>query len=60
MFTADSRTERFLDCIGVKWRYTNDMTFGRLAVDWEAKNIGRSQVKIDKAVAEFFGAIFVG
>lgn len=53
MFTTDSRTEKFLDWLGVKWRYTNDMAFRFIASDWETKNLGRSQLKVDKAVSEY-------
>ena len=53
MFTTDSRSERFLDSVGVKWRYVNDMTFGALAADWQARNMGRSQVKIAGAIQEY-------
>lgn len=53
MFTTDSRTEKFLDWMGVKWRYTNDLTFGALAPSWEATNLGRSQVKVEKAIQEY-------
>ena len=53
MFTLDSRTEKFLDSIGVKWRYSNDMAFEQMAEKWDVKNLGRSQVRVDGAVAEY-------
>jgi len=56
MFTTDSRTERFLDSVGVKWTYTNDMTFDRLRGDWNTVNLGRSQAVIDSAV-DLYGTL---
>lgn len=53
MFTKDSRAERFLDTLGVKWRYTNDMTLGRLVPGWATHNLGRSEAKVKTAVAEY-------
>jgi hypothetical protein len=53
MFTADSRTENFLTAIGVKFVYTNDMTFGRLEPAWQQHNSGRSQVKVESAIEEY-------
>lgn len=53
MFTTDSRTEKFLDWLGVKWTYTNDMTFGAMEDSWASENLGRSQVKIEAAVQEY-------
>lgn len=53
MFTTDSRTERFLDSLGVKWRYSNALTFDQLAEKWDAINLGRSQVRIDGAIEEY-------
>lgn len=53
MFTTDSRTERFLDSLGTKWSYTNEMTFGKLTPGWDKLNLGRSQVKVDGAVQEY-------
>lgn len=53
MFTIDSRTEKFLESLGVKWRYTNDMTFGDLNDTWDTENLGRSQVKVQGAVQEY-------
>lgn len=53
MFTTDSRTEKFLDSIGVKWKYTNEMRFGSMNPNWDSINIGRSQVQIKSAVQEY-------
>ena len=53
MFTTDSRTEKFLDSIGVKWKYSNAISFSSLAPAWDTTNLGRSQVKIDGAVEEY-------
>ena len=53
MFTTDSRTERFLDSLGVKWTYTNDLHFSQLAPGWAEKNLGRSEIRIDAAIREY-------
>lgn len=53
MFTTDSRTEKFLDWIGVKWHYTNEMSFDRLSPKWDTQNLGRSQVRVQAAVQEY-------
>jgi len=53
MFTADSRTEKFLDTMGVKWKYTNDMTLKKLEHKWCMKNLGRSHAKIQGAIQEY-------
>lgn len=53
MFTSDSRAEKFLDSVGVKWRYVNDIAFSQLCDDWAASNLGRSQIRIDKAIDEY-------
>jgi len=53
MFTTDSRTERFLDSLGVVWKYTNEMTFGALTREWEKNNIGRSQNTIESAIRDY-------
>lgn len=53
MFTTDSRTEKFLDWIGVKWHYTNEMSFDRLSPNWDSQNLGRSQVRVQAAVQEY-------
>jgi hypothetical protein len=50
MFTADSRTEKFLEGIGVQYNYTNEMSFSKLDPKWTMQNLGRSQVKIDGAI----------
>jgi len=53
MFTTDSRTERFLDLLGVRWEYVDTMTFALLKPQWEAENLGRDQVRIDAAVCSY-------
>jgi hypothetical protein len=53
MFTTDSRAERFLDSIGVKWKYSNEISFSSLSSNWTTENLGRSQVRIEKAVQEY-------
>lgn len=53
MFTTDSRAENFIDSVGGKFRYTNDMKFSLLTPDWRDANLGRSQVRIDGAVLEY-------
>ncbi len=53
MFTTDSRTEKFLDSIGVKWKYLNDISFANMSPDWELENLGRSQARVEKAVNEY-------
>jgi hypothetical protein len=53
MFTTDSRTEKFLDSLGVKWRYTNDMSFDQMADGWDSQNLGRSQIKVQGAITEY-------
>ena len=53
MFTTDSRTEKFLHSIGVKWRYSNSLAFAALTPTWDTTNLGRSQVQIDGAIQEY-------
>ena len=47
MFTTDSRAEKFLDWLGVKWKYTNNLSFDLLEGGWDQENLGRSQIKVD-------------
>lgn len=53
MFTTDSRTEKFLDVIGAKWQYVNDVSYSMLASNWAQENLGRSQARVEKAVEEY-------
>jgi len=60
MFTTDSRTEKFLDTFGVKWEYSNDITFAMLSQSWDAENLGRSQVKVPGAIEEYGKLMVMG
>lgn len=53
MFTTDSRAEKFLDNIGVKYDYSNDVEFCDLAGGWKQTNLGRSQARIAGAIEEY-------
>lgn len=53
MFVPDSRTERFLDRLGLKWRYTDEMTFQQLNRSWETENLGRASARVEEAVKEY-------
>lgn len=53
MFTTDERTENLLRGLGAKYKYTNGIKFSQLEPGWDQKNIGRSKVKIDSAVAQY-------
>jgi hypothetical protein len=55
MHTSDSRAERFLDSVGAKYSYENDLPFPMLATGWDSKNLGRSQVRVEKAILEYKG-----
>ena len=56
LFTRDSRSEKFLQSVGVGYRYSKTMTFEQLEPKWDAYNLGRSQVVVEKAV-ETFGTL---
>jgi hypothetical protein len=56
VFTTDSRTEKFLDSIGVKWHYSNAIAFGELSPIWDTTNLGRSQVQVAGAI-DAYGAL---
>lgn len=53
MFTTDSRTENYLNQMGVKWKYTNAIRFSNLAAGWDTKNIARPVVVREDAVEEY-------
>jgi hypothetical protein len=53
MFTPDSRTENYLNQMGVKWKYTNAIRFNNLVAGWDTKNIARPVVVRDDAVEEY-------
>lgn len=53
MFATDSRTESFLTWMGVKWEYTNNVSFSQLEESWDSHNSGRSQVKVEGAIREY-------
>lgn len=53
MFTTDSRTEKFLDLVGAKWVYLNDISYSHLCPQWALQNLGRSQARVEKAVEEY-------
>lgn len=53
MFTTDSRTEKFLDSVGVKWSYSNAVAFKDLVTVWDTTNLGRSQVQVEGAIQEY-------
>ena len=53
MFLDDPRSERFLDSLGAKWRYANDIIFDHVDPHWDQINLGRSVIQIPSAVAEY-------
>tara|TARA_R100000808_G_scaffold7259_1_gene21485 strand:+ start:1497 stop:2525 length:1029 start_codon:yes stop_codon:yes gene_type:complete len=53
MFTVDSRTENFLNQIGVKWEYCDAVPFAHLRKEWKHENIGRAQAYDPDAVLEY-------
>ena len=53
MFTIDSRTENYLNQMGVKWKYTNAIRFHDLITGWDTKNLARPVVVREDAVEEY-------
>ncbi len=53
MFTTDNRAEKWLDLLGARWRYSNDAKFNDMSPVWDEMNLGRSEVKIAKAIEEY-------
>ena len=53
MFTKDSRTENFLNQMGVSFRYTNAATLAELSPGWSERNLARPVPKRDEAVMEY-------
>lgn len=54
MFTTDSRTERFLTSLGVKYEYKNDILLpSEFTPGWNSENIGRPVAVRDDAVIEY-------
>lgn len=53
MFTKDSRTENFLNQIGVSFRYTNALTLSDLSTGWAERNLARPVPVRDEAVMEY-------
>lgn len=53
MFTSDTRTENYLNQMGVKWKYTNAIKFGDLSAGWDTKNMARPVAVREDAVEEY-------
>lgn len=53
MFTTDSRTETFLNQMGVAFRYTNAVTLAELSPGWSENNLARPVPKRDDAIMEY-------
>lgn len=54
MFTTDSRTERFLTSLGVRYEYKNDILLpSEFSPGWNSENIGRPVAVRDDAVIEY-------
>ena len=53
MFCKDNRQENLLTLFGVAWRYTNAVTFGQLAPNWEQANMGRTQSVVETVILEY-------
>lgn len=53
MFTKDSRQENFLTQKGGQWKYSNNVTHDDLEPNWDYVNLGRSQVQVEQAIAEY-------
>jgi len=61
MFTQDTRTENFLNSLGVKFRYrTNIKLPGDLIPGWNAENIGRPVAVREDAVLEYSARMEAG
>lgn len=53
MFTKDSRTENFLNSMGVTFRYQNGIVFSSLRNSWEETNIARPVAVREDAVSQY-------
>ena len=53
MFAKDDRTEQFLNHLGVKWKYTNDLEYAALRPTWDQANLGRSRARVEDAMLEY-------
>jgi hypothetical protein len=53
MFVRDNREENFLTKMGVKFKYSNSITFQQLVPTWEDQNQGRSKSRVEEVVLEY-------
>lgn len=53
MFQRDSRTETFLNLMGAKWVYSNNILLSALDPRYEISNLGRSQAVVKSAVDSY-------
>jgi hypothetical protein len=53
MFTHDTRTETFLNSLGVKYEYDEAILIDELHPDWRCRNLGRKDPVDDDAVLEY-------
>jgi hypothetical protein len=54
MFGEDNRCERFLDRLGAKWDWVNDIPVSMMVDSWQKMNISRRQNQNEDAVQEYY------
>lgn len=53
MFARDNRVERWLEHMGVTFKWVDDNPYSELEKTWEQQNLGRSEAKKEEAILEY-------